>query len=405
MAIALEQKNLVNYLKAFQERVTRRTNINLFDKDSKTQALIDIFSDQLKADRGDAVSAFNALQVTQASGQQLDSLGETKGVSRLSETFASVHRSELCLAFYVQSGTFGALNGSTSFTIPKGTKIASDAKHNDLGKVITYILLEDVACNSTDVVAYASARAEASGSESNVGSSVLRNHNFNSYSARTGLLVINFYSILNGRNRETDDHYRFRIAQLYTSIATTNEIKAKLIAVGVPGVIDTRVIPGHFGIGTIGLVILGTEFQSNNVLIDSVQSALNSVNLPGVKVSAIPAVNALIDLEVRVKTQKTLSASEQARVKNNLKRFAVNYFRSKGLGGTVSLSDLASLWAKNTNGQIQFRSSTMSIFDNVFIRRGYVSVSASERETLAGNTYSLALDEFADLGTLDIVFE
>lgn len=405
MAVALEQKNLLNYLSAFQERVRRRTNINLFDKDSKTQALIDIFSDQLLTDRRDTITAFNNMQISQAVGEQLDKLGQSRGLPRLQETFAIVSRSELSLAFYVETGTFGDINSGTTILVPKGTKVTSNAMQNDLGKVITYVLTEDCTCGSGETVAYASARAEASGAEFNVGASVLRNHTFSGYADKSGLLVINFYSVLNGRKRETDDSYRFRLSQFYTSVASSNETKAQLVALTVPGVLDSRVLAGHFGIGTAGLVVLGTEYQSSTSLVSAVQRSVEAVSLPGVKVTAIPAVNALVDIEVTVKTTRVLTAVEQTRMKNTLRRLTVNYLRSRGLGGTLSLADLGRIWAKNTNGLVQFATAATEIFDHVYIRRGYVTASASERETMASIYYTLEQDEFADLGELTITFE
>lgn len=405
MAVPVEQRNILTYLNEFQERVRRRTNINLFDKDSKTQALIDIFSEQLLNERQTALSAFDSLQWSQAKGEQLDKLGSSLGVQRLLETFPSMDRSELNLAFYVDSGTFGDLNGGSGFTIPKGTRVWSDTQQNDLGKKITYTLQRDVSCASGESLAYASALSEASGPDFNIGASVLRNHEFTSYTVGTGLRVINFYSVLNGRKRESDDQYRFRISQFYASTASSNETKAKLTALSVPGVLESKPIEGYFGIGTMGLVILGSEFQSNDLLISSVQQALKAVSLPGVKVTAVSAVNALLDIELTVKATRTLTASEQNRLQNTLRSLSINYLRSKGLGGTISLRELATIFAQYTNGLIQFKTSAIDVFDHVFVRRGYVSSVVSERETLSSTYYTLEQDEFADLGTLTLTLE
>lgn len=402
MAVPLEQKNITNYLQAFQERVSRRTNINLFDKDSKTQALIDVMSDQLLADRKDAISAYNSMQLSQASGDNLDKVSP---IRRLSETFAFVVKDELSLAYYVSSGTFGDLNGGSSFVIPKGTTISSDANQNDLGTKISYQLTEDVTCASGSSLVYCSAQAVASGPSSNVGANTLRNSSFTNYTLGTGLLVINFYAILNGRRRENDEQYRFRSSQYYATVASSNQTKARLIALAIPGVLNTKVIEGHFGIGTLALVILGTEFQSTTALINTVQAAITAAALPGVKVTAIPAVNALVDIEVTLKTARTLSASEQSRIRSLLRKISINYLRSQGLAGTISLIDLAKSWAKSTNGLILFQTGALEIFDHVYIRRGYVTATASERETMNTNFYSLQADEFADLGQLTLSFE
>ena len=92
MAVVVEQKNLLSYLESFQERVRRRTNINMFDRDSKTQALIDVFSDQLLTDRKDAIAGFNSLQLSQASGESLLKIGQDRKSTRLNSSHSSVSR-------------------------------------------------------------------------------------------------------------------------------------------------------------------------------------------------------------------------------------------------------------------------------------------------------------------------
>lgn len=405
MAVVLEQKSLARYLEDFQNRIASKTNINLFERDSKAKAIADVFAEQLYNDRQDIIAGFNALQLSQARGAALDQIGLGRGVTRLRESFASVNSSESSLSFYVNSGVFGDINGGSGFTIPKGTKVWSTVKENDLGKVIQYSLTADVICNATDSIVYASAKADASGADFNVGASVLRNHGFTNYSSGSGLLVINLYAILNGRSEESDEQYRFRISQQYASIATGNETRARLVALNVPGVIDTKIIPGYYGAGSIGLVVLGSEFQTTTKMVEAVQRNVDAMSLPGVNIKALAAVNALFDLEVTVHALKTLTAAEQARVKNTLRQLSVNYLRSKGLGGTVSLSDLGIIYSQNTGMPVQFKKSTTGIFDRVYVRRGTVSSNASERVTVVSTSYSLDLDEFADIGNLTINYE
>lgn len=405
MAIALEQKNLLTYLQTFQDRLRNKTNINLFEKDSKTQAIIDVFAEQLLNDRREVINAQASQQISQATDEALEKIGSSIGLPILLETYAKVSKHELSLAFYVEQGTFGDLNNGSDFTIPKGTLVKSTALQNDLGKVISYSLTEDCICYAEDTITYASAKAEASGSDFNVGSSVLRTHNFTGYASKTGLLVLNFYPILNGRKRESNDQYRYRISQFYSTTATNNEMKAKLLALSVPGVVDTKIIPGHFGIGTVALVVLGTEYQTNDKLLNAVQQTVNNFALPGVKTIVTAAVNCLVDIEVTVKATRALSSTDQLRIKNTLKRITVNYLRSKGLGGTFSLSELGKIWSRSTNGVLQFSNVSTDIFDHIYVRRGYVNASTTERDTVAGVYYTLESDEFADLGTLTINFE
>lgn len=405
MAIPLEQKSLAKYLDSFRSSIENRTNLNLFDRDSKIKALIDIFSEQLYNERQEEITAINGLQLSQASNNQLDNIGRGRGVARLQETFATVDKSERNLAFFTQTGTFGDLNEGSSFTIPKGTKVWTNEQQNDLGRTITYILLADVECINTENLVYASARSISSGRDSNVGASVLRNHDFASYSKGSGLQVLNFYSILNGRNRETAEQYRYRISQIYSSISSNSENKAKLIALTIPGVVDTKVIPGYFGIGTVGLIVLGSEYQVNQTLLSLVQKQLDAAALPGVRTIALAPVTALVDFELTLYSTRVLSQVEQKRIYNTIRRLAINYLRLQGLGGTLNFIDLAKILTQELDSSVQFKSSNIETFDYIYIRKNYASNTPSEREAVAQNSYFLNEDTYSDLGTLSVNFE
>lgn len=405
MALPLEQKNLATYLSELESKIANRTNINLFDKDSKTGVLVNVFSEQLYNERQNVINAFNALNLSTAKGSQIDEIGAIKGIARLGETFASADKAELCFAFYVESGTFGDINSAADIIIPKGTRIWSDEAQNDLGKTIYYITTSEIRCLAGSSIAYGSIKAEASGSGSNVGSSVLRNHDFINYANKSGLLVINFFSILNGRNRESDDQYKYRISQFYATVASSNETKAKLLALNIPGVLDTKVINGYFGIGTVGLILLGSEYQTNNTLINLVQNQINRIALPGVTIKVLAAVSALFDLKMTIVSRDELSNEAKSRVENTIRRVSTNYLRSKGLGGNIDFSELAQLLIQYLPNGIRLRSSGISVFDSIVIRRNYLTVKSVQAETLLNINYNLEDDEYADLGVLSVTYE
>ena len=123
MAVIPERKNTLVLARDFRDKITQRTGINDFDSDSKTEALISVFVDQVLNARNEAANAFYANQISTAKDKQLDQIGLDFGVPRLAETFAKVERRDQNVAFYVSGGTFGSLNGGADITIPAGTEI------------------------------------------------------------------------------------------------------------------------------------------------------------------------------------------------------------------------------------------------------------------------------------------
>lgn len=402
MALAPEKKSQLEYLKAFQNKVRQRTNLNLFDADSKVQALIDAFSDQLYQARQESLTLYSARQLSQATGDALDQLGLQKGVPRLNELFAEVLNTEQNLAFYVESGTFGDLNTGSDFTLPVGTIVRTEPNQNDLGKQISYKLTQALTCNAAENITYASIQAVASGRESNVGASTIISHDYTAISGYQNLKVINFYSILNGRDKESDTQYRYRISQYYGTLATTNQTKAQLSALTIPGVLDTRIIEGYYGIGTVGVVVLGPEQETTQNILRAVQNRLDSISSTGVRAYAVPASRVVFDLTLKLNPNRTLTDTELINLKSLITRLSRTYFNSKNLGATINLDELAIHIKKNTAGALSIREQTRKIFTKTYIRRSLSTIRHSEREILEATSYILEPDEYA---TVVINFE
>lgn len=408
MAIFPSTRNPLTMLRGFRDELLDRTNITNFDRDSKVRALSDVFVDEQLGHREETMNAFFSNQLAHARGDQLDSIGNSKGVPRREATFASASRVESSVAFYVESGTFGSINGGGNIVIPPGTLILSEPLSNELGSVIEYETVGTHTLLSIDSVGFLTVRAKSSGPASNVGQGVLRSHGFTSYldSAAGSLLVINFYSILNGRPKETDDLYRFRISQHYNRILSNNSTRIRLESIDVPGVVDVRVQSGHFGIGTAGVVVLGSEFQSNGRLVDGVQSRLNFISGPGLTMQALPATEVQVDLTLEVSTSSSVSLAEQSRMRAEINRSCLAYFRTIGIGGVVSLEHLARAINRGTNGLVSIgQIGGRNLFKKAFIRKGFSgSPATDEREKLINTTFVLEPTEFVGLGVLEVLF-
>jgi len=234
----------------------------------------------------------------------------------------------------------------------------------------------------------------------------MRNHNFTNYVAGTGLKVVNFYSLLNGRAQENDRNYRFRLSRYYDTLATSNFTKLHLTALRVPGVLDTRIFSGLFGIGTVGVVILGAENQSNPALVRAVQARMNDLSGPGMEISTTAATAVYFDLEMEVKALRALSSAEKRQVEATMKRALRNHFRSAVINSSIALLQAAKEVQTYTQGSVRLTSlgKPSDIFKTVYIRRGPSGGVATERDLLENGSYSMDQDEFADLGALTVTY-
>jgi uncharacterized phage protein gp47/JayE len=402
---ALAHKNPIELLRRFRDEFLTKTAITNFDRLSKTRAHSDAVTDGFLTLREEAIRVTRSQDPLFAKGRDLDVLGERLGVLRLKATFAQSQSSERCFAFYVSSGTFGNINSNNPISIPAGEIVFTDPNQNELGAYVQYALTESIVLPVDTAIAYISVKATVIGAGSNIGSKVIRNHNFTSYtdSAARSLKIINFYPVLNGSNDEPDDIYRFRIVNFYTSLLQVNEQKIRLLGLEVPGVLNVRVEPAYYGIGTAGALVLGAENQSNPSLVAAVQSKIGQWQMPGAVIIATAATEVFFDFSIRVRPHKTLTTNETARVRAELNKAFLAYFKTISLGGTIDLGLILKYIQKNIQQfaavNLKDREQTLR---KVFVRKGYSGSTTDERSKVVGTTYTLDSNEFPRLGTFEV---
>lgn len=409
MAALPTQKNPLTILRNFRTEIQRRTSITNFDRDSKTRALTDTFVDEQLEVREELVTAFQANQLDNAQGPDLDRIGESLGLPRRLASFAEVSDIELSLTFFVQTGDFGSINGGAPITIPAGSGIliSSSPNNNESGAQIDYELTESITLPALESLGFASARAVISGSRHNVGTFVLTQHNFTDYvdSASNSLQVTNRYPILTGREEELDNTYRFRISQRYNSLLQVNSSKILLTGLQVPGVTNAIANSGYFGIGSVGIIVKGPEGQANARLVGGVQQQIESFRAPGMRMNAILPTEVAFDIELEVQLAKKISTAEQNTLRRSINRIALDYFRRQSTGSDVDLRDLAANIQQSTNGLVSLkRKGLADMFKKVYVRIGQSSSNQGERDKLISPIYSLESDELAILGALVIAF-
>ena len=404
MAVLPERTNSLVLARDFRDKLTRRTGITDFDADSKIDTIVSVFVDQVLAARNEANKAFYANQISTAVGDQLDQIGQDMGLPRFAETFAYAEKRDQNVTFYVSSGTFGDINGGADIVVPAGTEIFSNDNENDLGAAIRYTTSNETTLYAGRSVAFVEVRAKHSGNNSNIGGGMLINHTFTSYGAGSGLEVVNFYSILNGRPRENDRNYRFRLSRRYDTLISSNNAKLHLQSLRVPGVLDTRIINGYFGVGTVAVVVVGPENQSNSTTLRGVQARLSEIQGPGALFRAVPATSVMMDVEMEVSTNRPLSTVQRRQFEANIRRGMRNFLRTQGIGGSIDFKAAARELSVYSRGTVKLTSlgKPEQIFETIYVRKGPSNGVTTERDLLQKSFYSLDEDEYADLGTLSI---
>ena len=399
-------RNIASTVTAFRDKLGERTSITNFDRDSKTRALMDTVADEFVNLDRQQVLVYNADRITTATGEDLDRVCRRIGLSRYQSRFATVSSSENNLVFYVESGTFGTINGGSDIIVPSGTVIRTVPQNNELGQRVEYQLSESVTLTAASGIGFASARAVISGRGSNLGTGTLVTHGFTGYvdAANNTLKVNNTFPILNGQDLEPDELFRGRATFFYSSLLQNNDSKIRLQGLQVPGVIEIKPIDGYFGIGTTGVIVLGAENQSVGSLLASVQQRIDSFKTPGAYIRAIAATSVSFDMELEVRTGKALTENNQTRLKANIRRSLLDSMRRVGLGGTINFSDLTDLLISNVLTGVSLRSKRHDLFKNLYVRKGYSNSSLDGSKKIVNPTYSLEQDEYATLGNLDVSF-
>lgn len=306
--------------------VVDNTNITKVSVGSKTRVIIEALSGKL----GQMYRKFD-LNLAQAflvgaEGKYLDFFGMMMGVSRIGQEAAQVTPEERNVKFYVQSGTFGDINGGSSIVLTSGTIVST----GQAGSGVIYTVPYNVILSSSDSETYVPVRAARAGTASNVGARQLIYHNFIDYddSASESLLVVNEAEVVRGQDGEIDTNYKFRISQQVTAAESANPTAIRLTALGVPGVADVLVIPYARGIGTYDVLIKATTATVPVGLLAAVNEALGNETAQGIVYRARAPMETGVSMIGTLTFRKRLSAQEESNIINTVTANVGDYINS-----------------------------------------------------------------------------
>ena len=301
-----------------------------------------------------------------ASGKYLDFIGDMMGVSRLGEQPASVSLAEQNLRFYVDTGTFGDINGGEPILLRVGTSVSSGPGSTG----IVYNVPYTVVISASETNAYVAAQATRPGPNQNVGAKQLVYHDFNNYSdsVNNTLRVTNDAEIVTGASTENDTNYRYRISNQIISSEQANLTAIRLAALSVPGVADCVIVPFARGIGTLDLIIKSTTPTVSTGLVNAVQTQINSVGAQGIILKSRKPKESGMAIVANLTFKKSLPSSEESNILTSVQNNLTDYIDSLDIGEEFIMEQaLAKILA--TSDQIKNVGSISKPFESVYIYR------------------------------------
>jgi len=407
MAIYPKLVNFGQLTKNFRSSLKDRANITNFNSDSSARSIYLPFANELNRINNENRRSFESMQIDSATGKDLDSIAANFGISRKSATFAETFSTEKNFVFTTEK-SFGAINSGRSIIIPAGTDIGfvGDGPSN----IIVYTTIETAELGAQSNFGYVSVRSKTAGAASNVDKNTLRSHNFTNYtdSKFSTLKCINLYPILNGSNNESDESLRFRIVNAYASFVKDSEDSLFLKSLEIPGLVDARIIPNYYGIGTVGVFVFGAGQKTSNSLLEQVDRKLDQLKAPGVRYIVMPGISVFLDLDISVYIDTEANTRVKDRISQNIRTSLRKAIEGSNQLTTLSFNSLkeAILSADSDIKGLISRDGKSNLFRSVYVRKSYGdSETTSERYSVNSGSVTLEQEEYFSLGIVSIEFE
>lgn len=392
--------------------IQRRFGLDSNQSNSVIKILSDTVAQEVRSVNQETRSYLASLNPTNATGEDLDFLGQQMySIRRREASVAYSNLSERNIYFYTPEVNFGSINGGNDIILPEGTLIGT-SENFDSNTALVFRTTQEYTLRAADRVAFCSVRAVSSGSRYNVGSKSLIFHNYSSYvaNANGSLLVSNAYSILNGADRESDDSFRFKILNYMSSARDKNVTSLRLASLNVPGVTNIEVIPSYFGIGSSAIVVFGAEKNSNTNLVELTKRRLNTLLGSNSRVKVIEGMYVYLDFDLTVYISDRMNLNDRTNTERAVKEIIRNYTLTSNRTRRISLQEievgLRGLISQNKIVGFGSLDESRSIFDHVYVRRTDLTLDNNEeRKELLSDTLNVDRDERIKIGDINIRFE
>jgi len=369
--------------------ITSNTGLTRASPGSKTRAFAEAFSKKI----GRMYTYFDTHLVqaflSGATDRYLDFFGEMLGVPRLGQERADIASTHKNLRFYVEAGTFGDINGSSSILLPSGTVISTQAA----GSGIRYTLTYDALLRATDSSTYVSAEAVQKGSRGNVGANRLIYHDFTSYddSANNSLKVINEAEIASGQEAESNENYRYRLSNALTSGEKANQIAIRLAVLSVPGVADLVMEQYSRGLGSFDITVKSVNPRISAGLVAAVQEIVDKTKAYGTRATVKAPKEIGTSMSFTLTLNKAVTASDKEDIITDVQVAVSDYIDNLDIGEDLILNEVVQR-VMETDNRIKDMGTVGAPFDTFYIYTPS-RVEDSRIRTRLTQNYQAAADE------------
>jgi len=320
--------------------LANNTNITRISPGAKARSILDAVSKRIEEQYDIFDLNLARAFVSSAKGEYLNLIGALVGASRLPSEAANVDSDLQAIKFYVDTGTFGDINGGNPFLIEAGTAISTKANNNG----IIYRVSVPATAQAGASQVWVSVEANAPGEESNLATGSLAYHSFTGYTdyLNESLKVTNIHPIRNGKNFESDTNFRYRIVNAFLEGEAANETAIRLASLSAAGVADVLTIRHYRGIGTFGVIVRAVTPTVSQSLLDEVEIRVREVQGLGSK-GYVRSVNETgVSITTQVVYRKTLTTDEYTLIEQGLEDTISEHIHGLDWNESFSINQLVS---------------------------------------------------------------
>jgi hypothetical protein len=299
------------------------------------------YESYLAADTIDTFIYNNSLAT--ATGQALDNIGSNFfGIDRIKSSSPVISASMKAIKFYTSNGvTFGTINQingvGSDIIVNEGTLITGMNNNTEY----VFRVTSNTVLHASSNEAYVPAEM-LNGDTNLIPSNTLTSHNCTTYStsALNFLLVTNPVAIGLSAAEESDNNYRYRLANSLKAREITSFYGIKNDLLQLPGVSNIEIIPGSYGGGTFTAIVQGITPITSDDLIELVRQRLSNIVPPWVyyTVEKPNYIGLTVSIGINISTADVISSSIVTALQRSIADYINNFY-----GTTFDLQMLQSI--------------------------------------------------------------
>jgi len=363
-----ELATIEDKIQRIKAKIEGRTGLSNLVPGTKAYQLIESVAYEQMEEEFTIEESDRKKSILKARSQELDAIGsEFFGISRLPEIPPFISSSMKCIKFYVNTGSFGDINSGQDISINEGVTIAGvfAGAYYRFRVITSAVLLKDEREKYIDAELI-------QGSMDSIPSGILNTHDFSNYSGSSNnlLKVTNVTPVSTGRDRESDENYRFRIINQPKSIPQTTSPAFRKLATEIPGVSDVFIEQSSNGGGTFTVYVQGITPITGDEIIQRVKDAAAMYLSPWVINYTIKAPNYIgVSYDITVKAKDGLSDAQERSIKDIISSHINNTY-----GSLFYLNSIISLVLRSDPNLISVTINSCSVYTGEENLRTYYDV-------------------------------